>query len=394
VKPDCPWFEGRRAEWPEPETLPEKAEVVVIGAGLTGVAVALFLAEGGAHPLVLEARADVGRGASGCCPGLVFPATTEPPIRLLRAMGLERARQLYAFSRENRALLEERVDVAKGGSLWIAADGREEEELEESLDALEQVGVAADWWREEEVTEALGTPEPGPALRFPDDVLVDPADTVARLADQAVTAGVRIQTRCPVQGVEVEDRGVVVHQGARRLVTEAVVFATNAWSPSVHHFFEAKITPYREQALATEPVPTRLSFGMRAQRGYFTWRQTGSGQVLMRGARWAARDMALGETGEAPTEPVQGRIEHFLHATHPSLEETAITHRWAWIEAMSCDGLPIIGPMPGSFRMLCCAGFNGNQLGLGMRAARAVADGLLTGRARGVPAYMDAGRFW
>jgi len=358
------------------------------------VAAALFLAEGGAHPLLLESREDVGRGASGRCPGLVFPGTTEAPIRLLRAMGLERTRQFHEFNRENRTLLEARVDVARTGSLWIAADERERRELEESLDALAQVGLSADWWGEDEVAAVLGATAPGPAIHFPDDVLLDPAATVARLADLAVDAGARIAVRCPVRGVEVEDDGVAVQVGTRRLVAEVVVFAANAWSPSVHHFFEEKIVPCREQALATVPVAARLSLGLRTQRGYSTWRQMPSGQLLVRGARWAARDMAMGETDETPGGAVQREIERFLRVRHPDLSEAPITHRWAWIEAATCDGLPIIGPMPGSVRLLCCAGFNGNQLGLGVRAARAVADGLLTGRAPGVPAYMDAGRFW
>ena len=46
----------------------DRSEVVVVGAGITGLSVALHLAEAGVQPLVVE-REGVAAGASGVQPG-------------------------------------------------------------------------------------------------------------------------------------------------------------------------------------------------------------------------------------------------------------------------------------------------------------------------------------
>lgn len=387
-----PWWTGRAlAPRPGPEALPAQAEVAVIGGGLTGVACALFLARGGARPVVLEARDDVGLGASGRRPGLVFPGTTEPPFRLVYALGKARARELYDFCRENADLLAAETSVDRCGGLWAALDDREADQTHPNLDALRAVGVDADPWDAEQVAAATGGAGFGAALHLPGEALIDPAAAVADLARAAVAAGAAVHVRCPVQGLGRETRGVRIDLPGRRLIADVVVLAAEHRLPAVHEFFEDKLTPFREQALLTAPVDLPLRLGLRAQYGYFTVRRDPAGRLIVRGARWATPHLEVGETAEVPNDKVQGRIEAFVRAHFPTAGQ--VLDRWAWIEAMSCDGLPIIGPLPGSVRFLACAGFGGNETGLGVRAARAVADGLLTGRAPGVPAYLSPERF-
>ena len=43
--------------------------------------------------------------------------------------------------------------------------------------------------------------------------------------------------------------------------------------------------------------------------------------------------------------------------------------------------------------MIACAGFCGNEAGLGIRAAQAVVDGILDGDTSGVPDFLAASRF-
>ena len=59
--------------------LPAHAHVVVVGAGLAGTAVALFLAEAGWAPVVLEARSSPGHALSGRATGLGLPVLTDTP---------------------------------------------------------------------------------------------------------------------------------------------------------------------------------------------------------------------------------------------------------------------------------------------------------------------------
>ena len=75
-----------------------------------------------------------------------------------------------------------------------------------------------------------------------------------------------------------------------------------------------------------------------------------------------------------------------------ALAGAEVSHRWAWIQDHSCDGLPLVGPLPGDPRLVACTGFNGNLTGLPVRAARAVVDGLLAGRSAGAPRLLSPTR--
>ena len=80
------WW-GRRGESPEAPApqgpLPHRAEVVVVGAGLTGLSTAVRLAQIGMEPIVLEARR-AGSGTSG---------RTNAKVSLLQGSVLQTIRQ-------------------------------------------------------------------------------------------------------------------------------------------------------------------------------------------------------------------------------------------------------------------------------------------------------------
>jgi glycine/D-amino acid oxidase-like deaminating enzyme len=186
--------------------------------------------------------------------------------------------------------------------------------------------------------------------------------------------------------------GVRVRVGDRDVVADAVVLAAEAWSPAVHEYFEDKITPVREHGLITAPTALPLYEGIRGQHGWFAARVDVGGRLVARGARWATPHMEVGERDETPSPKVIERLEALVRARFPSVAAVPVVDRWAWIEAATCDGLPIVGPIPGSARFVSCVGFGGSA-GMAVRAARAVADGLLGGRAPGVPASFGADRF-
>src|SRR5690606_34712459 len=77
----------------EPLDIATKADVVVIGGGITGLSTALHLAEMGKQVVLLEAR-DIGWGASGRNGGQVNPGLKSDPDEILRDFGERRGRQL------------------------------------------------------------------------------------------------------------------------------------------------------------------------------------------------------------------------------------------------------------------------------------------------------------
>src|SRR5262249_56170809 len=81
---------GRGPEKPEGARQPD---VVIAGAGYTGLSPALHLTERGIHALVLEAR-DIGWGESSRSFGQVVPYLKHPPEHLARQLGPDVAERL------------------------------------------------------------------------------------------------------------------------------------------------------------------------------------------------------------------------------------------------------------------------------------------------------------
>src|SRR5262245_15103460 len=118
------------------------ADVAIIGAGITGVALALWLARAGLRPVVLEARA-IAAGASGRNGGFLLGGTAEAYVTARERYGAERAQRIWAFSAGNNAVavelateLQERgiaTGFARNGSLRVALSEAELEEIRQSV---------------------------------------------------------------------------------------------------------------------------------------------------------------------------------------------------------------------------------------------------------------------
>ena len=106
-------------------------------------------------------------------------------------------------------------------------------------------------------------------------------------------------------------------------------------------------------------------------------------------ARWAA-----GETDRAARAPaVDKKIDTVIRPLLPQTIDAPVTHRWSAIMTFSCDGLPIVGPIPGRPRQLVCTGWGDRPWACAPGAAAAVAEGLLTGRPKDLPPWLGPDRF-
>ena len=271
------------------------------------------------------------------------------------------------------------MPVQRRGVVWAAVDEREVAELEKSHHAWVAMGIASERWDPEQVCEALGGTHFGPGIFRPDEGVFIPRGAIVALSRAAASAGATLYTSTRVTGVQSTADGVQVDVGEQSVQAEIIIFAAEAGLHDLDLWFEDKIHPVREQALRIEGGPS-FHVGLRAGFGYTTAVHDGAGPTLA-GCRWASPHMEVGESDDTVTTlPSKSDLGHG-EAVLPAHNSDVVT-RQAWITGHTCDGLPIVGPMPGA-SMVVCAGFGGNEACLGIRAAHAVVDGIMNGTAQG-----------
>jgi gamma-glutamylputrescine oxidase len=340
-----------------PGSLPDRADVLVIGGGIAGTSLVHHLAKRRISAVLVE-RGQLASGASGRNAGFLLAGVADCYAEAVRIFGREKAREVWHITDENHdRMLEavERDDVGhrRLGSATLASGDEEGARLEESAQLLRDDGFEAHW--------------DGTRLLNPRDGEVNPAAMVGALARRARQGVIR-------EGVEVtsiQSRGgeVSVRAGELECRAGVVVLATNAYTPEL--LPQVKIQPTRAQMLASAPVARSVSdLPTYSHFGYRYWRQLPSGEVLIGG--WRDTAMEAEKTSEAePSDEIQEHLEGQLEAMSPNSE---VTHRWAGIMGFTETGLPLVGPVDGMRNVYLCAGFNGHGMGFAFMCAKQLVE--------------------
>lgn len=340
-----------------PGSLPDRADVLVIGGGIAGTSLVHHLAKRRISAVLVE-RGQLASGASGRNAGFLLAGVADCYAEAVRIFGREKAREVWHITDENHdRMLEavERDDVGhrRLGSATLASGEEEGARLEESAQLLRDDGFEAHW--------------DGTRLLNPRDGEVNPAAMVGALARRAKQGVIR-------EGVEVtsiQSRGgeVSVRAGELECRAGVVLLATNAYTPEL--LPQVKIQPTRAQMLASAPLARSVcDMPTYSHFGYRYWRQLPSGEVLIGG--WRDTAMEAEKTSEAePSDEIQEHLDGRLEAMSPNSE---VTHRWAGIMGFTETGLPLVGPVEGMRNVYLCAGFNGHGMGFAFMCAKQLVE--------------------
>ena len=340
-----------------------RVDVGIVGAGVTGCACALALAEAGLSVRVADERG-VAEGASGRNGGFALRGTAAPYDEVVASVGRERALALWQWTEaELRAMGELAGDAFRPlGSLRLAVDAEERESLRDELEALHADGLAAEW------IDAPAGPLSGrftAAIYHPTDAALQPVRLVRRLARRASEAGAVFVT-----GRHVADPA--------ELDADVVVVATDGYPSGLLGELEGLIVPTRGQVIATEPLAERL-FDMPhyGRHGFDYWHQAEDGRMVAGGFRDVSLDREF-TAEEALTDDVQEALSAFVNDLLG--RELRVDYRWSGIFGLVLDFLPVVGAVPGSPRTWVAAGYSGHGNVLGFACGRLVARAILGDR--------------
>lgn len=363
-----------------------QCEILVIGGGLAGLAVAGELEARGADVLVVDGEAP-GAGASTRNAGFVLISHPWEHAALRETIGAEASRAMIAIARRTHARIEQdhgaRVGHRRCGSLMLPrGDDRDEQRaLERAAALLHEDGVATSF-----VDPPASLSGFGRALLVPEDGEVHPGALIAALA-----ARVRRGAIARVTSLDPEDR--IALAGSVAIRFERAIVATNAWTRGLVPELDRIVTPQRAQVIATGPLPSALERPCYATHGYDYFRQRADGSLIVGGRRHLHRDVEASD--DASTTPaVQSSIEEFLREHLPFAREAPIARRWAGIMAFTPDRLPLVGALPGARASIAVlGGWNGHGLGLAIGCAERLAIALDAPGAGAIPRCLDPARF-
>jgi glycine oxidase len=323
-----------------------RADVVVVGAGVQGCAVALRLVQAGKDVVVLE-RAVPGAEASSAAGGILSPGVeaTEPgPFYGLCAASLARYRE---FARELEQLSGVAVGFRELGTLEVALDEEHARVLAGRAEQLHQAGLPVDALDDVQVRrlEPGVSPQARGALHFAGEASLDPRLLARALYIAAARSGARFVTGQVQRIVTSGGRAAGVDHASGRIDAGAVVLAAGAWSLQVegHGLPHGAVRPVRGQIAVVDTRPPLLSRVVFSGRGYLVPRA--DGRILC--------GSTMEEVGfeKAVTAGGLRQVLDIAIEIAPALASAPVVETWSNFRPASPDGAPILGAgtVPGLF---------------------------------------------
>jgi glycine oxidase len=361
---------------------PERADVLVVGGGVIGCALAAELAARGRDVIVLE-RAEPGAEASGAAAGMLTPQADGRVRDAFFDLALE-SRGLYPAW--VRALEEETgVDVGyrRTGLLHCDLGGGPEGSLAAQIAWQRAAGLDAAALRADELPGEIAgrlSPEVSAAAFFPQEGVVDPRRLTRAAWLLAERRGVRVRTGVAAVGLRIEGGGCRgVETGSGTILANAVVDAAGAWAGFDSSLpMSVPVEPVRGQIVELRLRGRPLSVILACDDVYVVPRADGT--------------VLLGSTIEHVgfrKEVTAGAVERLLAGAArlmPELAGARFVTAWSGLRPGTPDGLPILGPcrVPGLF---FAAGHFRNGILLAPVTALAVADAVTGGGRRDLSAF-------
>ena len=237
----------------------KSVDVCVVGAGFTGVATALTLAERGYSVALLEANR-VGWGASGRNGGQIINGISGlEKIRKKQGMGVDD--MLWDMQWRGNSIIRERVEKydiqcdLKNGYLEVAPKPSQTSYFEETAEYRQKHNFAYEYeiWDRQKTCEMLGTDAFHGGFLCHRDGHLHPLNLCIGEARAAHDLGVQIFEQSPVTGIE-HDRRPRVRTANGVVQADSVVLAGNAYSHLEPRHLSNLVFPAGSYIIGTEPL--------------------------------------------------------------------------------------------------------------------------------------------
>ncbi len=388
------WWEWAPPPSRKPGVLPERADIVIVGAGYTGLMAALTLSRAGRDVLVLEAQT-IGYGASSRNGGQVGSGNQRCTVaQLISEHGDEKARALLregtaaltfvkSFIEDEGIQCDFRVAGRFRGAIRPAHYEAMAREME---DWRTQAGIDSFMVPRAEQHSEIGTELYHGGCVIPGDASVHPARYLAGLVERAETAGASLLSHSPVIGLREDGERALVRTSRGDVSAGDVLVATNGYTTRATPKLYRRVVPVGSAMIATVELPSELMARLMPKRRvcgdtlrvHHYYQTSPDGLRILFGGRLAWRGDATGPRDFA-------HLYRDLISIFPELDGVEISHAWSGYVGYTRDTLPHIGRRGRIYHAL---GYCGSGVARASYAGRQAALQIL-GRPEGMSAWND-----
>jgi sarcosine oxidase, subunit beta len=351
-------------------SLPDRAEVVIIGGGVMGTSAAFHLAEAGVTDVLLLEADQLSCGSTSKSAGGVRLQFSDE-INIALAL-----RSMDAFER-----FAERpgadIGLRQVGYLFLLTDPNDVVLFEQNTALQNSMGVPS---------RMLSAAEAGrlSTLANVDDVLAasvcmrdghaTPDAVVLGYAAAARALGVEIVNRCPVIGIDVDGGEITgVRTAIGTVSTSTVICVAGAWSPGIAAMVgvDLPVQPVARPIWFTEPMPNRpenLPMTIDFATGFY-FHSEGPGLLF-----------GMADTNQPPGFDAPMRpdwlevVGHVVAHRAPALLEVGIAGGWHGYYETTPDHNALIGESATVSRFIYATGFSGHGFLLGPAVGEVLRD--------------------
>lgn len=358
------------------------ADVIVIGAGYTGLSAALHLAEEGRRVVVLEAD-EIGFGGSGRNVGLVNAGMWVKPSDVYAALGATLGRRLIDELSEAPGLVFQLVDkygmdcqAVHNGTLHCAVGASGLEDITERARQWEALGAPVELLDAKTANQKIGTHAYRGALLDRRAGTIQPLAYARGLARAAISQGATIHTSSAVMSAEQTADGWRVRTQQGSVTAPWVIAATNAYSKHRWQALQTELVRLPYFNMATRPLSAELQASILPQRQGIWDTCT----VLSSLRLDAAGRMIFGSVGALRGTGIsihRSWARRALFRLFPQLRDVEFEHEWyGWIGVTS-NSVPRFHYLDRN--IVSISGYNGRGIAPGTSFGRVLAR-LVSGR--------------
>ncbi|MFV0607300.1 MAG: NAD(P)/FAD-dependent oxidoreductase [Niabella sp.] len=363
----------------EQKTFFNPKDIIIVGAGFTGLWTALHLKE--KYPnkqITILERGLIPSGASLRNAGFACFGSLTEIIADIKLMGVEKTLQLINMRYQGLKIIKDYFDnqlierVQCGGYELLQDDSalNHINPINQLLYAI--TSLTETFVQKDALLANFGFNNIKHLIENPLEGAIDSGKLLQALTQLVISKGVQIFYNTELITFEEKKDSIEVHTNhTTSFQCRQIIFCTNAFTKKL--FIDMDITPARGQVLLTEPIPNLAVNGVfHYDEGFYYFRNWGN-RILLGGARNLSFETEY-TYDDFTTTHIQQELEFFLQNTILPGQTVGISSRWAGIMAMGSDKFPIIKQLgPGIF---CAVRLSGMGVALAPLAGKIVANEL------------------